>query len=64
MAHIAEITAAVDLPVNVDFGSGYGADPSEVADSVERLSAQMHGLTLGTLGDFPTVALFTIHVFR
>ena len=28
LAHIAEIAAAVDLPVNADFSSGYGMEPS------------------------------------
>ncbi|HEX8921736.1 MAG TPA: isocitrate lyase/phosphoenolpyruvate mutase family protein, partial [Pyrinomonadaceae bacterium] len=39
LAHIADIAAAVDLPVNADFASGYGIDPSEVADSVTRCVA-------------------------
>jgi 2-methylisocitrate lyase-like PEP mutase family enzyme len=39
LAHIAEITAAVDLPVNADFASGYGVEPREVADSVTRCVA-------------------------
>ena len=39
LAHIAEIAAAVNVPVNADFASGYGADPSEVADSVARCVA-------------------------
>jgi 2-methylisocitrate lyase-like PEP mutase family enzyme len=39
LAHIAEIAAAVDLPVNADFASGYGIDPQEVADSVARCVA-------------------------
>jgi 2-methylisocitrate lyase-like PEP mutase family enzyme len=39
LAHIADIAAAVDLPVNADFASGYGIDPSEVADSVARCVA-------------------------
>lgn len=39
LAHIAEIAAAVDVPVNADFASGYGTDPSEVADSVARCVA-------------------------
>jgi 2-methylisocitrate lyase-like PEP mutase family enzyme len=34
LAHIAEIAASVDLPVNADFQSGYGVQPQEVADSV------------------------------
>jgi 2-methylisocitrate lyase-like PEP mutase family enzyme len=39
LAHIAEIVAAVDLPVNADFASGYGIQPQEVADSVTRCVA-------------------------
>jgi 2-methylisocitrate lyase-like PEP mutase family enzyme len=36
LAHIAEIAAAVDLPVNADFSSGYATEPSELADNVAR----------------------------
>jgi 2-methylisocitrate lyase-like PEP mutase family enzyme len=39
LAHIAEITAAVDVPVNADFASGYGSTPQRVADSVTRCIA-------------------------
>jgi 2-methylisocitrate lyase-like PEP mutase family enzyme len=39
LAHIADIAAAVELPVNADFASGYGADPQAVADSVTRCVA-------------------------
>src|SRR4029078_239698 len=34
LAHIAEIAGSVDVPVNADFSSGYGQQPSDVADSV------------------------------
>jgi len=34
IAHLREIVAATDLPVNADFESGYGADPQAVAESV------------------------------
>jgi 2-methylisocitrate lyase-like PEP mutase family enzyme len=34
LANIAEIVAAVDLPVSADFSSGYGAEPIDVAESV------------------------------
>jgi 2-methylisocitrate lyase-like PEP mutase family enzyme len=34
LAYIASITAAVDLPVNADFMSGYGLEPEDVAESV------------------------------
>jgi len=39
LANIAEIAAAVDVPVNADFSSGYGLEPSDVADSVARCVA-------------------------
>jgi len=34
LAHIAEIVAAVDLPVNADFQAGYAHDPDGVAKNV------------------------------
>lgn len=34
LAHIAEIVASVDLPVNADFESGYAHPPESVAESV------------------------------
>src|SRR5947208_4906485 len=34
LAHIAEIAAAVDLPVNADFESGYAHEPGGVASNV------------------------------
>src|SRR5262252_2171510 len=36
LEHIAEITAAVDLPVNADFESGYAREPEGVAANVRR----------------------------
>jgi 2-methylisocitrate lyase-like PEP mutase family enzyme len=39
LAHIADITAAVDLPVNADFMSGFGLGPEDVAESVSRCVA-------------------------
>src|SRR5580704_6017748 len=34
LSHIAEIVAAVDLPVNADFESGYAHEPEAVAENV------------------------------
>jgi 2-methylisocitrate lyase-like PEP mutase family enzyme len=34
LAHIADIAAAVDVPLNADFASGYGSAPQDVADNV------------------------------
>ena len=39
LAYIADITAAVDLPVSADFMSGYGKKPEDVAESVTRCVA-------------------------
>src|ERR1051326_5980782 len=39
LAHIREIVAATDLPVNADFESGYAQSPEGVAESV-RLCAE------------------------
>ena len=39
LAHIAGITAAVDLPVSADFMSGFGREPEDVAGSVTRCVA-------------------------
>ena len=36
LSHIAEIVAAVDLPVNADFESGYAHQPEGVAENVRR----------------------------
>ncbi|GJD51204.1 hypothetical protein OPKNFCMD_3956 [Methylobacterium crusticola] len=39
LAHIAEIAAATDLPVNADFESGYAHEPEGVAANVARCVA-------------------------
>ena len=39
LAHIASITAAVDVPVTADFMSGYGLEPENVAESVAQCVA-------------------------
>lgn len=39
LAHIAEIVAAVDLPVNADFESGYAHQPEAIAENVRRCVA-------------------------
>ncbi len=39
LGHIADVVAAVDLPVNADFESGYADDPEGVAASVRRCVA-------------------------
>ena len=47
LAYIADIAAAVDLPVSADFMSGYGVEPEEVAESVARcVAAGVAGLSI------------------
>jgi len=36
LAHLTELTASVDLPINADFESGFAAAPEDVADNVRR----------------------------
>jgi 2-methylisocitrate lyase-like PEP mutase family enzyme len=47
LRYIADITAAVDLPVNADFMSGFGRRPEDVAESVRRcVSTGVAGLSI------------------
>jgi 2-methylisocitrate lyase-like PEP mutase family enzyme len=39
LAHLAELCAAVDLPVNADFESGFAREPEDVAANVRRAVA-------------------------
>lgn len=63
LSHIAEITAAVDLPVNADFASGYGIGPSEVADSVTRCVATgVAGLSIEDATGDPSAPLYDLPI--
>src|SRR5262245_52567258 len=47
LAHIGDIAAAVALPINADFMSGFGRDPEGVAESVTRcVTAGVAGLSI------------------
>ena len=47
IAHLREIVAATELPVNADFESGYGATPRDVAESVRlAVEAGVAGLSI------------------
>jgi 2-methylisocitrate lyase-like PEP mutase family enzyme len=47
LAHLQELVAATDLPVNADFESGYAADAAGVADSVRlAIEAGVAGLSI------------------
>ncbi len=61
LAHIAEIAAAVDLPVNADFASGYGIEPQEVAQSVMRCVATgVAGLSVEDATGDPSRPLYEV----
>jgi 2-methylisocitrate lyase-like PEP mutase family enzyme len=61
LANIAEIAAAVDLPVNADFSSGYGLHPSDVADSVTRCVATgVAGLSIEDATGEPATPLYEL----
>jgi 2-methylisocitrate lyase-like PEP mutase family enzyme len=47
LGHIADVVAAVDLPVNADFGSGYAREPEAVAQNVRLcLETGVAGLSI------------------
>src|ERR1700712_5969281 len=47
LAHLREMVAATDLPLNADFESGYGADAAAVGESVRIAGdAGVAGLSL------------------
>ena len=61
LANIADIAAAVDLPVNADFSSGYGMTPSDVADSVTRCVATgVAGLSIEDATGEPATPLYEL----
>lgn len=59
LAHLAAMAAAVDLPVNADFSSGYGETPTDVADSVTRCVATgVAGLSIEDATSEPATPLY------
>src|SRR3982750_544164 len=61
LAHIAEIVAAVELPVNADFESGYAHEPEGVAESV-RLCVEtgVAGLSIEDATGDPKAPLYDL----
>jgi 2-methylisocitrate lyase-like PEP mutase family enzyme len=63
LAHIASITAAVDLPVSADFMSGYGRTPEEVAESVAVcIATGVAGLSIEDATGDPSSPLYDLPV--
>jgi 2-methylisocitrate lyase-like PEP mutase family enzyme len=63
LAHIASITAAVDLPVTADFMSGYGREPEDVAASVAQCVATgVAGLSIEDATGDPKSPLYELSI--
>jgi 2-methylisocitrate lyase-like PEP mutase family enzyme len=63
LAYIADIAAAVDLPVSADFMSGYGMTPEDVADSVARCVATgVAGLSIEDSTGDPSSPLYDLPI--
>src|SRR5262245_26891280 len=63
LANVAAIAAAVDLPVNADFSSGYGRTSSDVGDSVTRCVATgVAGLSIEDSTGDPAAPLYELSV--
>ena len=59
--YIADIAAAVDVPVNADFASGYGKAPQDVADSVTRcIATGVAGLSIEDATGDPSSPLYDL----
>jgi 2-methylisocitrate lyase-like PEP mutase family enzyme len=63
LAHLRELAAATDLPVNADFESGFAADPQGVAQSVRMaIDTGVAGLSIEDSTGDPAHPLFEIDV--
>src|ERR1700752_4554907 len=63
LAHLQEIVAATDLPVNADFESGFAADPEGVAQSVRMaIETGVAGLSIEDSTGDPAHPLFDVGV--
>ena len=61
LAHISDIVAATDLPVNADFQSGYAATPDGVAKSVRLcIETGVAGLSIEDATADPIRPLFEL----
>jgi len=59
LAHLADLAAATDLPLNADFENGYADDPEGVAANVRRaLDAGVAGLSIEDMSHAPGKPLY------
>jgi 2-methylisocitrate lyase-like PEP mutase family enzyme len=63
LRHCRELVAAVELPLNADFESGFGDDPGAVEESVRRcVDTGVAGLSVEDATGDPTAPLFELPV--
>ena len=63
LAHLRSMVSATDLPVNADFENGFGANPEEVAESVElAVATGVAGLSIEDSTGDAGAPLFPIDV--
>jgi 2-methylisocitrate lyase-like PEP mutase family enzyme len=61
LAHISEIVAATDLPVNADFGAGFAHQPDKVAQNVRACAATgVAGLSIEDATGDPSNPLYAL----
>src|SRR5260370_21363713 len=61
LAYIADIAEAVDVPVNADFASGYGASPQDASDNLTRcIAARVAGLSIEDATGDPSSPLYEL----
>src|SRR5690348_2596469 len=61
LAHLKELAEAVDIPVHADFQSGYGSDPSAVAESVQMcIDTGVAGLSIEDASGDPDSPLYEL----
>jgi 2-methylisocitrate lyase-like PEP mutase family enzyme len=59
LAHLAQLSAATDLPLNADFENGYADDPEGLAANVRRaLDAGVAGLSIEDMSHAPGKPLY------
>ena len=63
LAHLAELVAATDVPINADFENGFGIDPAGVAESVQlAVETGVAGLSIEDSTGDAARPLFTVEV--
>ena len=61
LAHLRELVAATDLPINADFENGFGSDSAGVAESVRlAVEAGVAGLSIEDSTGDPAAPLFSL----